>query len=73
MQIRQCKIGDTVSTVRPMSEFAGGFAGSHLAVTCDTQAACDEANHLIGIGRWRVSSCGKCSELVETCQCEMLS
>lgn len=66
---RWCYPGDTVSTVKPMSEFAGSHAGSHLNAICDTAEACAEANNLIAAGRWKVTRCGTCQQRVESCQC----
>ena len=67
---RWCSRGDTISTVRPMSEFAGQQAGQHLNAICATPESCAEANDLIAAGRWRVSRCGRCENVVEECQCE---
>lgn len=67
---RWCSRGDTISTVRPMSEYAGKRAGQHLHAICKTPESCAEANDLIAAGRWRVSRCGRCGNAVEDCQCE---
>lgn len=47
-----------------------GVSRWHLHAICDTPEACEEANNLIAIGRWRVSRCGKCGEKVEECGCK---
>lgn len=67
---RWCARGDTISTVRPMSDMAGSYAHQHLHAICPTLESCAEANELIAAGRWRVSRCGRCENTVEDCQCE---
>lgn len=63
--VRWCKLGDTISTVRPLSH-----AKHYLHVICETPEACAYANELIAAGRWRVSRCGQCENKVEDCVCE---
>jgi len=67
---RWCRRGDTISTVRPMSENDGRNPNQYLHATCPTAESCAEANELIAVGRWRVSRCGQCEKAVEECQCE---
>lgn len=50
---RWCSVGDTISTVRPMSEYDRQRPGQHLHAICDTPESCAEANDLIAAGRWR--------------------
>lgn len=68
--IRWCKRGDTISTVRLLSDMAGSYANQHLHAICKTPESCAEANDLIAAGRWRVSRCGQCENKVEECGCE---
>lgn len=70
VRTRWCSRGDTISTVRPMSEYAGPFSGCHPSAICDTPESCAEANSLIAAGRWRVSRCGRCGKPVESCRCD---
>ena len=67
---RWCYRGDTITTVKPMSEYAGPNAGLHLNVICDAPESCAYANDLIAEGTWRVSRCGRCKQAVESCECE---
>lgn len=63
--IRWCNRGDTISTTQPMH---GG--GRYLHNRCVTAESCAMAQELILTGRWRVSRCGRCDNLVEQCGCE---
>ena len=62
--------GDTISTVKPFSQYAGQMAGGYLHAVLETPAACAEGNDLIAAGRWQVTRCGKCKQTVDSCQCE---
>jgi hypothetical protein len=64
--IRWCNRGDTISTTQPMHG-----DGSYLHARCVTAESCAMAQELILAGRWRVSRCGRCDELVEQCRCEV--
>lgn len=68
--IRWCRLGDTIRTVKPMSEFDGLMPGQYLTAVCDTPEACAYANELIADGRWRVAVCGSCRQQIEKCECE---
>jgi len=68
--IRWCCQGDTISTVRPMSQYDGLRPNQHLHAIPNTPEACAEANELIMSGRWRVSRCGQCGKAVEECGCK---
>lgn len=62
---RQCRIGDTISTVRAVVQ-----PPDHLHVSIQTQEGCDAANLLMQSGGWRVSMCGRCGDFVEDCACD---
>lgn len=69
-KIRWCRRGDTICTVKPLSEYAGQNALQYMHAICPTPESCAEANDLIAAGRWRVSRCGQCNSLVESCLCD---
>ena len=68
--IRWCRRGDTIATVKPLSEFCGQMASQHLNAKCDTPESCAYANELIAAGRWRVAVCGSCGQQIEKCECD---
>ncbi len=70
VRLRFCSRGDTVSTVKPLSQYDILNAGKNLDVVVETAEACAYANHLILKGTWRVSICGQCRSAVEACSCE---
>lgn len=61
--IRQCRSGDTVCSVRPQD------GSGYLHTIPDTPKAVAYANYLISVGRWRVCRCGDCGAAVEECLC----
>ena len=67
-KVRWCSRGDTISTVRPLSD--GDYCHAVIPSGPSGAEACAEANELIATGRWRVSVCGQCFDPVERCNCK---
>ena len=67
---RLCAVGDTVRTVRPMSEYDGRAPNQHLRARCTTEIGAIAANNLIRAGRWEVIHCGQCDKPVVDCRCD---
>lgn len=68
--IRWCRRGDTIMTVKPMSEFVNLLPNKYLTAMCGTPESCAYANLLIAAGTWRVAVCGSCGQQVEKCECD---